>query len=69
MLGDPLAMDGVDGEHRLHPLLLMESLEFGVGLDDIHSGISAGWESAVDAREIFERLGFETDDFRFRRIG
>ena len=46
----------------------VEGKEFGVCLDDRHPGISAGWESAVDAREIFERLRFETDDFRFRRI-
>jgi hypothetical protein len=41
----------------------VEGEEFGVCLNDCHPGISAGWESAVNARKIFEHLGFETDDF------
>ena len=68
MLGDPLAMDGVDGEHRLDPLLLMECEEFGVGLDDCHPRAASGGERAVDGGEILKKFGLESDDFGFRRI-
>ena len=37
---------------------VVEGLELFVGLDDSHPVISAGWEVAVDGREVFERLGF-----------
>ena len=65
VLGYPCVVVWVRRLIRLSEGSAVEGKEFGVGLDDSHPGISAGWESAVDAREIFERLGFETDDFRF----
>ena len=49
-------MDGVDGEHRLDPLLLVEGLEFGVGLDDCHPRAASVGERAVDGGEIIKQF-------------
>ena len=56
MLGDPLAIDGLDEERRLYPLLLMEGLEFGVGLDDCHPRAASVGERAVDGGEIIKQF-------------
>ena len=65
MLGYPFVVVGVNRFPGFSPCDVVEGLELCVGLDDRHPGISARWEGAVDGREVFELLGFETEDFGF----
>ena len=58
VLGYPCVVVGVRRLIRLSKGDIVEGLELCVRLDDRHSGISDGWEGAVDGREVFERLGF-----------